>query len=125
MGDRVSIGSNATLLPVTICSDVVIGAGATVTKDITQPGIYAGNPARLMRQLPPTTLLDVKISLADAQKNIEALNSVAAIACREHADCLSSGAQFGPIITAIQAAAKEAQDAATKAATAPAPEPAK
>jgi len=30
---------------------VVIGAGAVVTKDILQPGIYAGNPARLIRSL--------------------------------------------------------------------------
>jgi acetyltransferase-like isoleucine patch superfamily enzyme len=52
VGDRVSIGSNATLLPVHICDDVVIGAGAVVTHDITQPGIYAGNPARLLRPLP-------------------------------------------------------------------------
>ena len=44
--DRVSIGSNATILPVNICNDVVIGAGAVVTKDITQPGTYIGNPAR-------------------------------------------------------------------------------
>lgn len=51
IGDRVSIGSNATILPVTICEDVVIGAGATVTKSITQPGIYVGNPARLLRQV--------------------------------------------------------------------------
>ena len=51
VGDRVSIGSNATILPVTICSDVVIGAGAVVTRDIAAPGIYAGNPARLMRPL--------------------------------------------------------------------------
>lgn len=49
VGDRVSIGSNATLLPVQICDDVVIGAGAVVTRDITVPGIYAGNPARLLR----------------------------------------------------------------------------
>lgn len=55
VGDRVSIGSNATLLPVRICDDVVIGAGAVVTKDITQPGIYAGNPARLLRPLPAGT----------------------------------------------------------------------
>ena len=48
IGDRVSIGSNATILPVRICDDVVIGAGAVVTKDITAPGIYAGNPARLL-----------------------------------------------------------------------------
>jgi acetyltransferase-like isoleucine patch superfamily enzyme len=47
IGDRVSIGSNATLLPVSVCDDVVIGAGAVVTKDIVQPGVYLGVPARL------------------------------------------------------------------------------
>jgi acetyltransferase-like isoleucine patch superfamily enzyme len=52
LGDRVSIGSNATLLPVTVCSDVVVGAGSVVTRDISEPGIYAGNPARLLRRLP-------------------------------------------------------------------------
>ena len=46
ISNHVSIGSNATILPVSICSDVVIGAGAVVTKDITEPGKYAGNPAR-------------------------------------------------------------------------------
>jgi acetyltransferase-like isoleucine patch superfamily enzyme len=46
IGHHVSIGSNATILPVSICDHVVIGAGAVVTKDITEPGIYAGNPAR-------------------------------------------------------------------------------
>lgn len=45
IGNRVSIGSNATLLPVTICDNVVIGAGSVVTSDILFPGIYAGNPA--------------------------------------------------------------------------------
>jgi acetyltransferase-like isoleucine patch superfamily enzyme len=52
IGDRVSIGSNATVLPVSICSDVVIGAGSVVTRDITEPGIYAGNPARKKRDHP-------------------------------------------------------------------------
>jgi acetyltransferase-like isoleucine patch superfamily enzyme len=52
IGDRVSIGSNATILPVTICSDVVIGAGSVVTRDLDAPGIYAGNPARFLRSLP-------------------------------------------------------------------------
>lgn len=51
VGNHVSIGSNATILPVSICDHVVIGAGSVVTKDITQPGIYAGNPARLIRPL--------------------------------------------------------------------------
>jgi len=49
IGNKVSIGSNATILPVSICDNVVIGAGSVVTKDIMKPGIYAGNPARLMR----------------------------------------------------------------------------
>jgi acetyltransferase-like isoleucine patch superfamily enzyme len=51
IGNRVSIGTNATILPVTIVDNVVIGAGAVVTKDITVPGIYAGNPARLLRRV--------------------------------------------------------------------------
>lgn len=52
IGDRVSIGTNATIMPVSICDDVVIGAGAVVIKDITEPGFYAGNPARHVRSLP-------------------------------------------------------------------------
>lgn len=51
IGNNVSIGSNATLLPVLVCDGVVIGAGAVVTKDIKEKGIYAGNPARLVRKL--------------------------------------------------------------------------
>lgn len=51
IGNRVSIGTNATVLPVTICDHTVIGAGAVVTKNIAEPGIYAGNPARLVRRL--------------------------------------------------------------------------
>ena len=48
IGNNVSIGSNATILPVSICSNVVIGAGAVVTKDIVYPGVYVGNPAMPM-----------------------------------------------------------------------------
>lgn len=45
IGNHVSIGSNATILPVRICDKVVIGAGAVVTHDIDEPGVYVGNPA--------------------------------------------------------------------------------
>lgn len=48
IGNNVSIGSNATILPVNICDNVVIGAGAVVTKDIYKSGTYAGNPAKLI-----------------------------------------------------------------------------
>ena len=49
IGNRVAIGSNATILPVRICDDAVIGAGAVLTRDITKPGVYAGNPARMLK----------------------------------------------------------------------------
>lgn len=51
VGNYVSIGTNATVLPVTIADNVVIGAGSVVTRDIQQPGVYAGNPARKLRSL--------------------------------------------------------------------------
>ena|SRR6185295_5622829 len=52
IGNHVSIGSNATILPVSIVDHTVIGAGSVVTKDIKEPGIYAGNPAEFVRGLP-------------------------------------------------------------------------
>jgi len=51
IGDNVSIGSNATILPVDVCNNVVIGAGSVVTKDIKAPGVYVGNPAKLIKKL--------------------------------------------------------------------------
>jgi acetyltransferase-like isoleucine patch superfamily enzyme len=51
VGSRVSFGSNATILPVRICDDVVVGAGAVVTRDLLRPGVYAGNPARMLREI--------------------------------------------------------------------------
>ena len=51
IGSNVTIGSNATILPVKISNNVVIGAGSVVTKNILIKGIYAGNPAILIRKL--------------------------------------------------------------------------
>lgn len=51
IGNGVSIGTNATILPVSIADNTVIGAGSVVTKDITKPGIYGGNPARLIKEI--------------------------------------------------------------------------
>lgn len=50
IGNNVSIGSNATILPVNICDNVVIGAGSVVTKDIVEAGVYAGNPAKKIKK---------------------------------------------------------------------------
>lgn len=51
IGNRVALGSNATVLPVEICDDVVIAAGAVVTKPIRRSGVYGGCPARFMRPI--------------------------------------------------------------------------
>lgn len=51
IGNNVSIGSNATILPISICDNVVIGAGAVVTKDISESGVYVGNPAKRIKQI--------------------------------------------------------------------------
>lgn len=51
IGNHVSIGSNSTILPVRICDNVVIGAGSVVTKDILEEGVYAGNPAKKIKEL--------------------------------------------------------------------------
>ena len=49
IGNNVSIGSNATILPIEICDNVVIGAGAVVTKNIVESGTYVGNPAKKIK----------------------------------------------------------------------------
>ncbi|MCC8422877.1 acyltransferase [Photorhabdus thracensis] len=51
LGENVTIGSGATILTNSICSGSVIGAGSVVVKPVTVKGIYAGNPARLIRTL--------------------------------------------------------------------------
>ena len=51
IGNNVSIGTNSTIMPVTICDGVVVGAGSVVTKPITEPGVYVGNPARFLRPI--------------------------------------------------------------------------
>jgi acetyltransferase-like isoleucine patch superfamily enzyme len=51
IGNYVNIGTNSTILPVTICDHVTIGAGSVVTKNINRPGIYAGSPAKFVREI--------------------------------------------------------------------------
>ncbi|GAB5539827.1 MAG: acetyltransferase [Salibacteraceae bacterium] len=50
IGDRCFIGAGAVIKnKVTIGSDITIGAGAVVVKDILDPGVYVGNPAKPLR----------------------------------------------------------------------------
>lgn len=47
IGNHVFLGTGAMVLPgLTICDNVVVGAGSVVTSDITEPGTYVGIPAR-------------------------------------------------------------------------------
>ena len=47
---KVSIGNNATILPVELGEGCLIGAGAVVTKDVLAHSIVVGNPAKKIRE---------------------------------------------------------------------------
>ncbi len=52
IGDNVWIGGSATIIPgVTIGNNVVIAAGAVVTKDVPDNVVVAGNPARIIKKI--------------------------------------------------------------------------
>ncbi len=52
IGDRCWIGARAVVLGgVTICDDVIVAAGAVVTRDIDEPGLYGGVPARKLAEV--------------------------------------------------------------------------
>ena len=52
IGNKVWIGSNATILPgVTIGDGAIIAAGAVVTKDVEEESIVAGVPAKFIRNV--------------------------------------------------------------------------
>jgi len=47
--DRASIGSNATILPVEIGANSMVGAGSVVTKYVPEGKVVFGNPARIVK----------------------------------------------------------------------------
>lgn len=50
IGNMVFCGAGSTVIDqVRICDNVIVGAGAVVIKDITEPGVYAGVPARKIK----------------------------------------------------------------------------
>lgn len=53
IGDNVFVGVNAVIMRnVTVGSNSVIGAGAIVTKDVPPGVLVAGNPAKVIKELP-------------------------------------------------------------------------
>ncbi len=54
-----SIGSNATILcGLTIGEESIVGAGSVVTHDVPPKAIVAGNPARIIFEVPSVSLKD-------------------------------------------------------------------
>lgn len=50
IGSRCFIGSQAVIVNgIGICPDTIVGAGSVVVKDITESGIYVGNPSRKIK----------------------------------------------------------------------------
>lgn len=50
IGECCYIGTNAVIREkIKICDDVTIGAGGVVVKDITEPGVYVGNPVKKIK----------------------------------------------------------------------------
>jgi sugar O-acyltransferase (sialic acid O-acetyltransferase NeuD family) len=50
VGQRSFIGSNAVLLnQITVGHDITVGAGSVVTKNLSEKGIYCGNPAVFLK----------------------------------------------------------------------------
>jgi acetyltransferase-like isoleucine patch superfamily enzyme len=49
IGNNVRIGSNATILPVTVGDNSIIGAGCVVTKDVPPNSVVVGNPSRIVK----------------------------------------------------------------------------
>ncbi len=52
IGDYNFVGSGVTVLPgvKVLETDVVLGAGSTITKDVVESGVYVGTPARKVRE---------------------------------------------------------------------------
>ena len=50
ISNNVFIGAGVVIIDkVKICEQVTIGAGSLVLKDITEPGVYVGNPIRKIK----------------------------------------------------------------------------
>ena len=77
IGNDVWIGQNATILPgVHVGDGVIIGLNSTVASDLEPYGVYAGNPARLIRKRFDEELIDLLLRFRWWDKSIDEINSL-------------------------------------------------
>jgi acetyltransferase-like isoleucine patch superfamily enzyme len=58
IGDDVWIGSGVVILPnVTIGEQAIVGAGAVLTRDVPPHTVVIGNPARIVKQIPESSVV--------------------------------------------------------------------
>ena len=68
IGNNVMIGANTMVMPnINICDNVIIAAGSIITKNITQPGVYGGIPAKFLKSFEDFVEKRSKISICDYQ----------------------------------------------------------
>lgn len=74
------LGLNVTVLPgVTIGEGCVVGACSLVTKDLEPWGIYAGSPARRIRERPKEKILELEKQLLEAGEKERPLVSISCL----------------------------------------------
>lgn len=75
IGNDVWIGQNVTILPgVNVGDGVIIGLNSTVASDLEPYGVYAGNPARLIRKRFDNELIDLLLRFRWWDKSIDEIN---------------------------------------------------
>ena len=77
IGNDVWIGQNAAILPgVHVGDGAIIGLNSTVASDLEPYGVYAGNPARLIRKRFDEELIDLLLRFRWWDKSINEINSL-------------------------------------------------
>ena len=80
IGNDVWIGQNVTILPgVHVGDGVIIGLNSTVASDLEAYGVYAGNPARLIRKRFDDEMIDMLLRFRWWDKSIDELRELVPI----------------------------------------------
>ena len=85
IGNDVWIGQNVTVLPgVHVGDGVIIGLNSTVASDLEPYGVYAGNPARLIRKRYDDEMIDMLLRFRWWDKSIhEILELIPVLTCSD------------------------------------------